>query len=311
MTAGILYHRIAEPAIDQLGPYDGWLYVVLTRLIPRKLNRARLSVSQLATAAKMSRRSVIRYTAILETLGLIAVERSREQGQKIAETNVYSLAGVYAQVTLGKAFAECLTDREGSDSVAYGVSDSVTQKESTKINDYQADDDLIFFFQFLKKEMGEEIQPRLRVQLQRLGQAVCIEVGQRCKNANSWEYILTALENQSPPAENPIPLPPSPADPAKWESDKHEVEPDDEATQEELTPEFVIFNKVMDQLRLQWGKQGAYLRGIRMAQAEGSRWLLQGEGISGRLLTDKRLQNNIAQLGRVLTGDQALMIEVV
>jgi DNA-binding transcriptional ArsR family regulator len=311
MTTSILYHRIAEPVIDQLGPYDGWLYVVLTRLIPRKLNRARLSVSDLAEASKMSERSVIRYTAVLEQKGLIAVERSREQGQKIAKTNVYSLAGVYAQVTLGKASVDCLTDREGSDSKADGASDSAAQKESTKINDYQADDDLIFFFQFLKKEMGENIQPKLRDQLQRLGQAACIEVGQRCKNANSWEYIITALENQSPPAENPIPLPPSPGDPAKWESDKHEVEPDDEETQEELTPEFAIFNKVMDQLRLQWGKQGAYLRGIRMAQADGSRWLLQGDGISGRLLTDKRLQNNIAQLGRVLTGDQALIVEVV
>lgn len=110
---------------------------------------------------------------------------------------------------------------------------------------------------------------------------------------------------------NPSPTPPLPDDPAKWEADKREAEPNDEETQEELTPEIVIFNRVMDQLRLQWGKQGAYLHGIRMAQADGSKWLLEGTGIGARLLADKRLQNNIAQLGRVLTGNQALTVAVV
>lgn len=94
------YAKIAEPVVDDLTPYAGWLYTVLVRLIPRQLNQLRITRDDLAAAAHMSVRSVVRYTKALEEKGLIAVQRLQKPGQRTAEINVYSLAGVYAEVAL-------------------------------------------------------------------------------------------------------------------------------------------------------------------------------------------------------------------
>lgn len=221
MTLAAPYHHIAEPIIDQLTPFEGWLYVVLARLIPRKTNRLPMPIPALAKAANMSQRSVIRHTEALEKRGLIEVERQQEAGQKVAQTNVYSLAGQYASVTLGKPVDECQIDREGSDSLALGGSDSLAGKESSKEILIQSDDDLMIFSQFLEKEMGDSVKARLRFQLERLGQVRCLEIARYCKTHNpyTWDYFLKSMENATAPVDSPTPLPPSPYDPVKWEAD--------------------------------------------------------------------------------------------
>lgn len=86
------YFSIEEAVIDhyELHPLAGWLYVVIVRHINRKRNDAFPSLNRLAKIAKMSRASVIRYTKVLEDVGLIEVIREKdENGEK--QVNHYRL----------------------------------------------------------------------------------------------------------------------------------------------------------------------------------------------------------------------------
>src|SRR5262245_1900550 len=135
----IYYSKIAEPIIDDLTPYAGWLYMVIVRRINRKLNSLPISLSELASAAHMSIRSVIRYTKVLESKGLVAVQREQKPGQPTAEINIYSLVGDYAKIALGDG----LTGSGGSDSQAVGaVPQSHGLNSSIKDDPSSNDDDL-------------------------------------------------------------------------------------------------------------------------------------------------------------------------
>lgn len=124
------YCKIAEPVVDDLSPYAGWLYTVLARHIHRKINQAQMTLPELATAAHMSIRTVIRYTKVLEDKGLIAVQRVQKQGQAVAEVNIYSLVGQYAEVALGNG----LTGSGGSASQAVGAVPQSHGLDSSKRN---------------------------------------------------------------------------------------------------------------------------------------------------------------------------------
>lgn len=141
------------------------------------------------------------------------------------------------------------------------------------------------------------------------------------KNPAGW-FIQALKENwQFQPVDGPTPLPPSPSDPAKWESDQaldDDTTPDFEAeiaaggdTQPVIVPpDLRAFGQAMQQLKLQYGKQGDYLMQIHLARADGNCWFVQAQGYAMRLLQDHRLRNDIAKIGRVLTGESSLTVEV-
>jgi DNA-binding transcriptional ArsR family regulator len=86
------FFSIEESVIDDydLHPLAGWLYVVIVRHINRKKNDAFPSIARLARIAKMSKASVLRYTKVLEELGLIEVIREKDDsGEK--QVNHYRL----------------------------------------------------------------------------------------------------------------------------------------------------------------------------------------------------------------------------
>ena len=140
------------------------------------------------------------------------------------------------------------------------------------------------------------------------------------KNPAGW--LIRALEQHWSllPVESPIPLPPSPEDPAKWDLDgdddtEHDVDPDTHTDvgedTEEITPVMRQFNTAIEQVSSWLGKNDAsYLKTLKLAQTDGSRWIVTGEGYAERMLRDHRLRNEIAKIGRVLTGDAALVVEL-
>jgi hypothetical protein len=143
-------------------------------------------------------------------------------------------------------------------------------------------------------------------------------------NPAGW-FIQALKENwQFPALDKPTPLPPSQPDPAKWDADKGE---DDDTTPdfapgEELeapsgdtqpvivSPNLRAFNQTIEQLRLQYGKQGDFLMHVNLAQADDSRWILQAHGYAQRLLLNHRLRNEIAKIGGVVIGNPSLVVEV-
>jgi hypothetical protein len=74
-----------------LNPYEGWLYVVITKHADRKTGESFPSVQTLAKETNMSKASVIRYTKSLEQKGLIRVERDTNTPGQDREVNHYWL----------------------------------------------------------------------------------------------------------------------------------------------------------------------------------------------------------------------------
>ena len=77
----------------------GWLYAAILKRIHKKRNDTPLTLDDLVKASGLTRETVIIHTALLETLGLIAVDR-REQSRTRNATNIYRLAGPWAAVSL-------------------------------------------------------------------------------------------------------------------------------------------------------------------------------------------------------------------
>jgi hypothetical protein len=137
----------------------------------------------------------------------------------------------------------------------------------------------------------------------------------------SGAFCAALRENwQFAPVDSPTPLPPSQDDPAKWEADEdedthHDIDPDADTEvgedTEEITPVMRQFNTAIEQVRSWLPREASnYLKTVKLAQVDGSRWIVAGEGYAKRMLLDHRLRNEIAKVGRVLTGDAALVVEL-
>lgn len=199
--------RIAEPVIDDLPPFAGWLYVVIVRLMPRPTNRLRITIPELARAAHMSEKSIRRYTKILESKSLVHVERDQRTGQKVADANVYSLIGPYAEVALSDEGGSGLTDLHLAVSQTEGGAVSQTGKESDSL---MRDDRLKIFVPYLERFRGltaDRVQELLAQRI-RLGETKTLEVLERCRKSKgkTWQYVLESLRNVSHLIHPPIPL---------------------------------------------------------------------------------------------------------
>lgn len=81
----------------KLGPYAGWLYVVIVRHVNQKSNEAFPSLSTLAKETGMSEPSVIKYLAVLEQQGLIRIEKHKHENG-VHDKNHYVALAVPKQV---------------------------------------------------------------------------------------------------------------------------------------------------------------------------------------------------------------------
>lgn len=199
-AAVTFYCKIAEPIVEDLTPYAGWLYTVLVRLIPRQINALPITREKLAAAAHMSIRSVVRYTHVLETKGLIAVQRGQKPGAGKAEVNVYSLAGAYASVAQGRDLkAQAGGDSEAHEAVPVGHGESRFDSRS----DSMMDD--IPYLQSLSELLGIEPNAAQKIELRQLyrelGHDRYRDVMERCKakQPKRWSYVLTSLRNEIVP----------------------------------------------------------------------------------------------------------------
>lgn len=93
-----LYGKIPRDVILSLKPMAGHLLTVITCLINRYTNELPLSLSALASDANMSKDSVVKYTKILESDGLIKVRREGVGSHH--DVNIYSLEGIMKTVCI-------------------------------------------------------------------------------------------------------------------------------------------------------------------------------------------------------------------
>lgn len=71
------FFPIEDAILDyELSPYEGWLYVVIVKHANRKTGESFPGIARMAKLAKMSRTKVIESIQVLETKGLIRVDRS-------------------------------------------------------------------------------------------------------------------------------------------------------------------------------------------------------------------------------------------
>lgn len=97
MTAIPRYFKILDSIPDSLSPGALALYIAIVRSVTPQ-NHLRISISDLAARANMSRNSVIKHTRELERQVLVYVRR--DKGVRSADINIYSLIGDGAQVSL-------------------------------------------------------------------------------------------------------------------------------------------------------------------------------------------------------------------
>jgi predicted transcriptional regulator len=84
-----------------LGPFAGWLYVVIVKHINRQTNKTFPSIATLAEKAGMSKPSVIKYLSELENKNLIRIERSRDPETGEHKPNHYYLVQVVKEIYKG------------------------------------------------------------------------------------------------------------------------------------------------------------------------------------------------------------------
>lgn len=80
-------------------PATGWLYACICERIDRKRNRLEASLAEMEESTGMNADTIIRHTQILEELGLLEVDRRRDNATR-NDVNVYHIAGAGKHVVL-------------------------------------------------------------------------------------------------------------------------------------------------------------------------------------------------------------------
>lgn len=140
----LTYTKMPDAVVDQLRDLitagkatqaTAWLWMVIARRVNRRSNRVEMTVVELIRATGLSRETVLKHTAVLETAGLVTVNRSSISRVKNG-INVYHLDGEALAALLSPVIDSRSTD-SGSESNGrtpgvYSLDRKTTQEPTQK-----------------------------------------------------------------------------------------------------------------------------------------------------------------------------------